>query len=176
MSDDKQQPRNGVEIPTSKELDEVASDGQSQQGGSQEQKGIRSWVRRFWVWLRRGVWWNKKALKTPQPDVGPVREVPPDIQPVSVPDDTPKRKMTLEEQACAEASENAQEYDHEIGPFSELFSFNNNKTYSAICKQCGLNIDGVVEFDFKAGLVKVGGKAKNARCKGRVGGYSSGTS
>ena len=167
MSDDKQQPRKEVEIPTSRDLDEVASGGQPQQGGPQEQKGIRSWVRRFWMWLRRGVWRNKKALKTPRPDVEPViREVPPDIQPLPVPDDTPKKIPTLEEQACAEASKNAQEYGHEIGDFVEKSPLNKDRVFIAICRKCGLNIDGVVEYYLKTGHVKVGGKAKNARCPG----------
>ena len=167
MSDDKQQPRNGVEIPTSKELDEVASDGQSQQGGSREQKGIRSWVRRFWVWLRRGVWRNRKALKTPRPDIEPViREVPPDIKPV--PDEDTKRPVSREEQSRVLARCNAQENGHVIGDFVEQVRQDRDKESTATCKKCGLDILAMVTFglyDVK-GTPQVGGKAKGVRCKG----------
>ena len=80
MSDDKQQPRKRIEIPTPKELDESVASGQSQQGTSQEQKGVRSRVRRFRMRMRGGVGQNKKVLKAPQPDTKPVREAPPDEQ------------------------------------------------------------------------------------------------
>lgn len=85
-------------------------------------------------------------------------------EPVSVPEEAPK-KLTLEEQACAEARANAQKYGHKIEDFVEN-TLSTAKLFSAKCKKCGLNIDAVVEYDFKDGLVKVSGKAKNKRCEG----------
>ena len=128
-----------------------------------EYKGVRSWIRRLWMWFSRGVGW-----KTPRPDVEPVKPSPEPVigEPVSVPEETPK-KLTLEEQACAEARANAQKYGHKIGDFVEN-TLSTAKTLSAKCKKCGLNIDAVVEYDFKDGLVKVGGKAKNKRCEGEI--------
>ena len=81
MSNDKQQPRKRIEIPTPKELDESVASGQSQQGTSQEQKGVRSRVRRFSMRMRGGVGQNKKVFKAPRPDAKPVeREAPPGEQ------------------------------------------------------------------------------------------------
>ena len=165
--DDKQQPCKEISIPTPKELNEVATSGHSQQDTLLEHKEVHSWVRRFWMWLRRVVWRNKKALKTPQPDVKPVvREAPPDIQPVRVPYYRPKKKLTLEEQAREAARENVQEYGHDIGDFVEKPRLSNDRIFTAICHKCGLNIDGVVEYVLKTGHVKVGGKAKNTTCPG----------
>ena len=62
MSDDKQQPCKGKRISTD---------------GAQGHKGIPSWIRRFWMWLRRGVWRNKKLLRAPLSDVETVKEGPP---------------------------------------------------------------------------------------------------
>ena len=87
-------------------------------------------------------------------------------EPVFVPEEAPE-KLTLEEPACAEARANAQEYGHEIGDFVEN-ALSSAKLLSAKCKKCGLNIDAVVEYDFKEGLVKVGGKAKNKKCEGEI--------
>ena len=69
--DDKQLPSLRIRVPTTKELVVYASAGQSQQDTLPEQKGVRSWVRRFWMWLRQGVWRNKRVLKTPRPDEEP---------------------------------------------------------------------------------------------------------
>lgn len=88
-------------------------------------------------------------------------------EPVPVAEEPPK-KLTLEEQACAEARANAQKYGHEIGDFVEKPRFSNDRVFIAICKKCGLNINGVVLYDFKDGLVRVGGKAKNKRCEGEI--------
>ena len=96
-------------------------------------------------------------------------------EPVPVAEEPPK-KLTLEEQACAEARANAQKYGHEIGDFVEKPRFSNDRVFIAICKKCGLNINGEVLYNYKVGLVRVSGKAKNKRCTGGGGGYSSGTS
>ena len=212
MSDDKQQPRKRIRIPTPEELDEAAGGEQSEQKAPQEQKRGRFRIRRSPMRMRGGVGQNKKILKTPRPDTKPVeREAPSDGQdlgdvesslsepsservmrdegdqikesrvravkfspdlrkkkeePVPVADEIPKKIPTLEEQACAEASKNAQEYGHEIGDFVEKSPLNKDRVFIAICRKCGLNIDGVVEYYLKTGHVKVGGKAKNARCPG----------
>lgn len=80
MSDDKQQPRKRIKIPTPKELDESVVSGQSQQDASQEQKGVRSRVRRFRMRMRGGVGQNKKVLNAPRPDAKPIGEAPPGEQ------------------------------------------------------------------------------------------------
>lgn len=251
MSDDKQQPRKRIRIPTPKELDEAAGGEQPEQKAPQEQKRGRFRIRRSPMRMRGGVGQNKKVFKAPRPDTKPVeREAPPDGQdlgdvesslsepssewvmrdegnqiqeevvpqrqiprriqplkdepgkddkqeissgsrvravkfspdlrkkkeePVPAVDELPKKIPTLEVQARAEARAHAQEFGHAIGDFVEKPRLNKDRVFTAICQKCGLNIDGVVMFVFKAGLVKVGGKAKNASCKG-VGGYSSGTS
>ena len=140
-----------------------------------EHKGVRSWIRRLWMWLRRGVGW-----KPPQPDVEPVKPSPEPVieEPVPVPDDTLKRLLSSEEQAKLLASRNAQEMGHDMGDFVEQVSLNKDKKYIATCKKCGMDIVAVVqynEYDVK-GLPMVTGKAKNKRCTGEDGGYSSGTS
>lgn len=251
MSDDKQQPRKRVRIPTPEELDESAGDGQSQRDVSQEKKGESFRARRFQMPMRRGVGRNKKVRKAPRPDaksvarkdppdgpgpgdvesslsessseqvIGdeggqiqeeavPLRQIPGRIQsfkdefseedkqegsprsrvrtvkfspklkkrkeePVLVPEETPK-KLTLEERARAEARAHAEEMGHEMGDFVEKPRFSNDRVFIAICKKCGLNINGEVLYNYKVGLVRVSGKAKNKRCTGGVGGYSSGTS
>ena len=128
-----------------------------------EHKGVRSWTRRLWVWFRRGVGW-----KTPQPDVETVEPPPEPVveELVLVAEEPPKKRLTLEEQACAEARANAQKYGHKIGDFVEKPRLSNDRVFTAICKKCGLNIDAVVEYNYKVGLVRVGGKAKNKRCEG----------
>ena len=83
---------------------------------------------------------------------------------VPVAEEPPKKMPTLEEQACAEARAHAEEMGHRIGDFENTLS--SAKLLSAKCKKCGLNIDAVVEYDFKEGLVKVSGKAKNKTCEG----------
>lgn len=113
-----------------------------------------------------------RAVKLP-PELRKKKE-----EPVPVAEEPPKKMPMppLEEQACTEARAHAQKYGHEIEDFVEKPRFSNDRVFIAICKKCGLNINGVVLYDFKEGLVKVGGKAKNKRCTGGVGGYSSGTS
>lgn len=127
-----------------------------------EHKGVRSWIRRLWMWLRRGVGW-----KPPQPDVETVEPSPEPVieEPFPVSKEPPKKRLTLEEQACAEARANAQKYGHKIGDFVEN-TLSSAKTLSAKCQKCCKNIVAVVEYDFKEGLVRVGGTAKNRRCKG----------
>ena len=83
---------------------------------------------------------------------------------VPVSEEHQKKMPTLEEQACAEARAHAEEMGHRIGDFENILS--SAKLLSAKCKKCGLNIDAVVEYDFKEGLVKVSGKAKNKTCEG----------
>lgn len=78
MSDDKQQPRKRIRIPTPKELDEAAGGEQSEQKAPQEQKRGRFRIRRSPMRIRGGVGQNKKVLKAPRPDAKPVREAPPD--------------------------------------------------------------------------------------------------
>ena len=252
MSDDKQQPRKRVRIPTPEELDGSAGGGQSQQDASQEKKGEPFRGRRFRIPVRKGVGRNKKVRKAPRPDAKPVvrkdppdgkdpgdvesgfiaplservigdegsqiqeeavppRQIPGRIQPFKdefseenkqedssrsrvrtvkfspkikkrkeepVPDDTPKRLLNREEQAQQLASRNAQEMGHDIGDFVKQVPLNKDKKFIATCKKCGMDIMAVVQFvdyDVK-GLPMVGGKAKNKRCTGGVGGYSSGTS
>lgn len=140
-----------------------------------EHKGVRSWIRRLWMWLRRGVGW-----KSPRPDVEPVKPPPEPVVevPVPVPDDPLKRLLSSEEQAKQLASHNAQEMGHDIDDFVEQVSLDKNKKFKATCKKCGLDIVAVVEYnEFDVtGLPGVTGKAKNKRCTGGVGGYSSGTS
>ena len=96
-------------------------------------------------------------------------------EPVLVPEETPK-KLTLEERARAEARAHAEEMGHEMGDFVEKPRFSNDRVFIAICKKCDLNINGEVLYNYKVGLVRVSGKAKNKRCTGEAGGYSSGTS
>ena len=221
--DDKQLPSLKIRVPTTKELVVYASAGQSQQDAPQEHKGVRSWIRRFWMWLKRVVWRKRKVLKTPRPDEETVvREDLPDGQdprdvetsvsepssePVigdedyqiqedadspepdigtepslkeevdEYPYDTRKKILTVEEEACAAARNNALKYGHEVGEFVERIRLDKNKEFSAKCQKCGLSIEAVVEFDTNStkGLPRVGGTAKNARCAG-VGSHSSGTS
>ena len=94
MSDDKQQSCQEKRISTNKEFDESAGGGQPQQDGSQGHKGIRSWIRRFWIWLRRRV-----ERKTPRPDVEIVKEGPPGrkgLRDVELPV-TPSTELAIEE-------------------------------------------------------------------------------
>lgn len=97
---------------------------------------------------------------------------------VLVPDDDIKKPKSREEIARDLASRNAQENGHDMGNFVEQVPLNKNKKFIAKCKKCGLDIVAVVtfdDFDIK-GFPDVTGKAKNTKCKGGVGGYSSGTS
>lgn len=242
MSDNQQQPRKRIRIPTPEELDGSAGGGQSQQDAPQEKKGEPFRGRRFRMPMRKGVGRNKKVRKAPRPDAKPVvREAPPDgqgpgdvepslsepsservigdeggqiqeeavplrripgrIQPFKdefseedkqegssgsrirnvkfspklkkrkeepVPDDTPKRLMSREEQARYLARRNAQENGHDIGDFVEQVSLTKDKKFIATCKKCGMDIMAVVQFvdyDVK-GLPMVGGKAKNKTCEG----------
>jgi len=252
MSDDKQQPRKRVRIPTPEELDESAGGGQSQRDVPQEKKGEPLRTRRFQMPMRRGVGWNKKVRKAPRPDAKPIarkdppdgqdlgdvesgfsepssggvigdeggqileeavplRQIPGRIQPFKdefseedkqegssrsrvrtvkfspklkkrkeepVPDDTPKRPKSREEIARDLASRNAQENGHDIGDFVKQVRPDRTKHFTATCRKCGLDIIAVVELDDYQvkGLPGVIGKAKNKRCTGGVGGYSSGTS